>query len=103
QITDMDTTRVLLIIGIVIQCLTLALSAPVGGDAVMDLPPGGDMFLKKALLSAYEKELENLEALEMDLKKNIASILNKKEELRMRKRQPIQCLISAVSCYGKKK
>ena len=59
-------------------------------------------FLEQKLREDIERELADVAALEQQLHSHLNLIHEKKRQLEIKKREPVQCLVNIVSCWKRK-
>jgi len=83
-------------------CVSIATSAPAIDDSQQLAEAPTDyrsMMLVKRLREAYESQLQHLNQIEAALRHNLGLISEKKRQLEIKKRSPVQCLVNLISCW----
>nr|AHB62362.1 allatostatin-C neuropeptide precursor [Platynereis dumerilii] len=104
-----DFTAHTLAIVLIINCICIAFAEP----APSELGSVGDYenehykslqggMLERRLREDIEREMTDVKKLEHQLMGHLNLIQEKKRQLEIKKRQPVQCLVNIVSCWKRK-
>jgi hypothetical protein len=68
----------------------------------MGIPDHKLAFLEKKLREEIDRNLEELLIMEEQRRHDLNMIQEKKRQLEIKKREPVQCLVNIVSCWKRK-
>jgi hypothetical protein len=107
----MDIKGCILVVIVVLNCICLsfitASSSDLESDRFDQVGEYGTQklhgaFLERKLIEDIERQLDDIKALERGLMSHLNLIQEKKRQLEIKKRQPVQCLVNLVSCWKRK-
>ena len=81
---------------------SIAFFDPVQVSSALGMRDAQLAFLEQKLREDVERELEDIMELEQHLHHNMNLVQEKKRQLEIKKREPIQCLVNIVSCWKRK-
>jgi len=90
----MDPRSYMILAVLALYCIASAFSAGTGEQY-------SNSQLERHLRSDILSQIAHLEALERSLIQGLEGIHEKKRQLEIKKRSPIQCLVNLVSCWKK--
>lgn len=102
----MDARGCALLLVVVVNCICLSLVAASNQENDSQFEAYGNQLRGKALehklREDIERELVDVHELERQLVNHLNLITEKKRQLEIKKRAPVQCLVNIVSCWKRK-